>query len=570
MEISNQFNELIGLIELKKWWFANSNIWFDSTESDDIYISSNYEYLLSMIFDEEYIIKDKELGIGYIILYDQITRHIARAKKYNDSYITDKLNKILEFVRNFYIIYNNDLEGYEFCFVLLPLRHTNQFENQTFVMDETWNKIVNASTNTFIQSDISRVVDSKIETLVRIYKKYLKATYERSTNGQVYLDKHESNNDNFDEILDTRCLKYLVNPLEEKNNIVVKIEKVCEYLKNNSKYILSISGGVDSMVLANILCKLNVDFVLVHINYANRGEMCEKEKKMLSNWANINNVELYIRDIYEITRPKCMKYDLRNLYEDYTKNVRYQSYIDVAKIKKWEKSNWCVLLGHNHDDCIENILTNIANKSKYDNLMGMEHYTEIKFKNNTINFVRPLLTIPKEIIYEYASNNGIYYLIDSTPKWSQRGKIRDIIRPALIEWNQSSLAGFEELADMMKESLECVNLLVSNWINKIQPYDALDDREQIILVDKSKTKMNVIKINIQETKTNKIFWSKLLDRIGYRISLKSLNELINKINIIRTKFDTMQIKQLSKIPINKNNMVYWWKINASDIIFGFE
>jgi tRNA(Ile)-lysidine synthetase-like protein len=462
------------------------------------------------------------------------------------------------------------LEGYEFCFVLLPLRHLNDFKEQTFVIKETWNKI-------------DTLPNPESNPLVKIYKNYLKATYERASNCQVYLDEYEPNDINLKEILDPRCIEHLEPPLNKKNSIVNKLEKVCECLKTNKKYILSISGGVDSMVLARILVQLDIDFVLVHINYANRGEICEKEKQLLSNWANIYQVELYIRDIYEINRPKCMEYDMRNLYEDYTRNVRYNTYCDVAKLKKWVNEEWCVLLGHNHDDCVENILTNIANKTKYDNLKGMEFKTKINFNSNncintinTIIFIRPLLTINKEEIYQYADNRKIAYLLDSTPSWSQRGKIRDIVRPGLLEWNQSSLVGLDELAYMMKESMECVELLVSNWMRKIQSLNTLEVKEQVnidankLSLSRAKPNINVIKLNINEITSNKIFWSKMLEKINYKSSSKSINMLVNKINIIKTKFDTIQIKQLSQIQINRNQMIHWWKINKTDIIFGFE
>lgn len=560
--------QLSDLIKLKNWWLLSSNIWFDSTKSDDINIAIEYENLVKLNFDEEIIIKNKELGIGYIILHDQITRHIARAKYYPNNYIMDNLNKIFGFVKKFYSKYCDDLEGYEFCFVLLPLRHSNIFEEQNFVMNETWKKIE------ILQNSVN-------EQLLKIYKKYLKATYERASNGKVYLDEYKPNNTNLKEILDPRCVEHFRYPLNKNTYITDKFKKVCECLKINSnsniKYMLSISGGVDSMVLAHILIQLNIDFVLIHINYANRGEMCEKEKQLLSNWANTNKIELYIRDIYEINRPKCMKYDMRILYEDYTRDARYKAYCDVAKLKGWYNSNWYVLLGHNHDDCMENILTNIANKTKYDNLKGMEYETKIKFNsNNIIKFIRPLLSMSKKEIYQYADNQKISYLLDSTPKWSQRGKIRDIVRPGLIEWNQSSLDGLEEMASIMKESLECIELLVSNWIKKIQLLDTLDVKEQVHIVSKKmnmscfKLNINIIKFNIKEITTNKIFWFKLLEKINFKTTTKSIIMLVNKINTIKTKFDTIQKKVLKQIQISQGNILYWWKINETEIIFGFE
>ena len=247
IEIDEQYKELI---KLKNWWLLSSNIWFDSTESDDINISVEYEDLVKSNFNEEIIIQNKELGIGYIILHDQITRHITRVQHYPNNYILDNLNKILGFVKKFYSKYCDDLEKYEYCFVLLPLRHSNNFVFQTFVIRETWKKIEKLS---------NPVLKSESEPLIIIYKNYLKATYERATNGKVYLDEYKPNNDNLKEILDPRCIEHLKPSLNKKNDIVYKLEKVCDCFNiktktnKNKKYILSISGGVDSMVLAHIL-----------------------------------------------------------------------------------------------------------------------------------------------------------------------------------------------------------------------------------------------------------------------------------------------------------------------------
>ena len=87
--------------------------------------------------------------------------------------------------------------------------------------------------------------------------------------------------------------------------------------------------------------------------------------------------------------------------------------------------NVYVLLGHNKNDCFENIITNIINKKDYNNLNGMNIFTEI----NNIIYWRPILNISKYEIICYANNNNIPYLKDSTPKWSIRGKIRDNLVP---------------------------------------------------------------------------------------------------------------------------------------------
>lgn len=565
--------ELQELIELKNWWFDNNNVWFNSSEYDDMIITNKFEHQLEHNFDFDFDIlhKNKELGIGYIILHDQITRHIKRSKNYSEDYILNNLTKINDFVEIFYNKHKNDLLANEFCFVLLPLRHSNIFEKQLFVMNETWNKI--SANNTDIQ----------------IYKNYLKATYERACKGKIYKinelkintkEKYNTNTNilsftnDYKDILDISCHNYLkiIDKIDFKDNINIEnIENIAKVLKNNKKYILSISGGVDSIVLSYILKKMSINFKIVHINYANRGLICEQEKELLYNWSNFLDIELFVRDIYEINRSKCMKNELRDLYENYTRDVRYQTYIDVAKLYDWNNSEWSVLLGHNYDDCIENILTNITNKTKYDNLFGMENESLIMYKNQQIHFTRPMLNIKKISIYNYANYYNIPYFVDSTPKWSQRGIIRDIICPAFIHFNKNSLNGLEELAKIMKESIECVDMLVDCWINNLIPLDKLDKKiVNIPLLNLSKiTNIITIKIEISKMNFNKIFWSRLLEKIYLiNINSKTIDEIINRLEITKKKFDVMQIKKLIQIQINKNNRIYCWKIK-DNIIIGF-
>jgi tRNA(Ile)-lysidine synthetase-like protein len=554
------------LVDLKNWWFNNSNIWFNSNKYNDINIANTYEHLIKIEYDYNIIIENKEYGIGYIILYDQIIRHITRARNYENTYIFNNFNKLLKFVKIFYNKYKNYLFGYEFCFVLLPLRHSNIFKKQVFVINETWNKIENLNN----------------QELIKIYRNYIKASYERISDGNIYLtskilnyniqDNIEKFINDFKDILDITCHHYNNDTIFDFNSAnILKIINSCIKLKENKikNFILSISGGVDSMILSYILKKLEINFKMIHINYYNRIEICEKEKEFLCHWANYLEIDLYIRDIYEINRSKCMNLELRNLYENYTRDVRYQSYIDISN----NNSNCAILLGHNHDDCIENILTNITNKNKYENLYGMEWENKIKYKNQDIIFIRPLLNISKLEIYNFAHSLNIPYLFDSTPSWSQRGMIRDIVKPTLLKWNKSSIDGLDELSKVIKESYECVDLLVDNWLNKLKLYDSFDNDMVNIYKIKSKdqcTTFKIIKLNLCELNLNKIFWSRLLEKINLNISLKNLNIVINRFETIKNKFNSIQIKQIKQIQINKNKKIYFWKINDTQIIIGFD
>jgi tRNA(Ile)-lysidine synthetase-like protein len=519
--------------ELYNYWFSNSELWFNSTEKDDEEITKLFEKLYNEEINYEIIKTNKKYGIGVILLYDQISRHINRTLKTDLFYYWNKENFVKETTTIAYIIsaivyfyHKQKLNADEYAFIMLPFRHTYDFKKIKYVIEETWKRL---------KIEIKETEKAK-------YKQFLKATYERAivqSDDREYIKKYEKSQEenefNFDfikikykNILDIKCnenkelteiTKKIMDEIKNKINLIIK-------LKEKSKLILSLSGGVDSIICSYILKKLNIDFCCVHINYNNRKESIEEENFVIE-WCKIINIELYVRRIEEINRPLCMEYNMREIYETYTREVRYGTYIKVD-------TNPYVILGHNQDDCFENILTNITHKSKYENLNGMELISEMKTNNKNITFIRPMLLITKNMIYNFASENNIPYLFDSTPKWSQRGKIRDTVRPTLESWDNDIVNGFFDLSEILKESLELVDTLVENWITKIEE--------------------NKINEKINNIPSSKIFWKKLFEKLKIKCSSRSLEGLINFIKKIKTE-EKYDINTIIKFEINKTQQL---------------
>jgi tRNA(Ile)-lysidine synthetase-like protein len=296
------------------------------------------------------------------------------------------------------------------------------------------------------------------------YKKWLKATYDRSpdfpelivNHSQEHTPSSSMNLNNFKDILDF-CPKTLVT-----NKTLLQDPLTTSFPTTLPHIIISLSGGVDSMVASYIASQLypkdKISFA--HINYANR-ETSHKEAHFVQQWASHLNIPLYTRTIIEINRNNCMDLiDLRSTYESYTKRVRYNLYTNIT-----QPSTAHVILGHNQDDCFENILTNITSSQKYDNLIGM---TPITIHSNNLTFHRPFLNISKQHIINFAKQHNIPYLYDSTPKWSQRGKIRDIIVPTLNTWNSSCIPAFFKLAAHLESLSQVSNSITNSIINTAQ------------------------------------------------------------------------------------------------------
>jgi tRNA(Ile)-lysidine synthetase-like protein len=294
----------------------------------------------------------------------------------------------------------------------------------------------------------------------------------------------------------------------------------CEAFLNKHNFnhiVISISMGVDSAVCLYIFYQLikynkkykNIFLEAVHINYMNR-ESSLIEEKIVYSFCSKLSINLYIRRIDELQREKYQELGLREFYEDITNKIRFTSYKNIVE----DNLNACIILGHNKDDTFENLITNIKNNKYYNNIIGMDECNNI----NNVNIGRPILNIYKKDIIEFAHTNLIPYLIDSTPKYSQRANIRDKIVPVFNSFDNN-------LINRMLEFAEVYNSL-NNHINNsvIQPFI----KEQVIITE------NECIINCNNNHFNNVIWKKIIKNIFYKvnksISNKSINNIIKSLN----------------------------------------
>ena len=477
-----------------KEWLNNPKWWFSKTEKIDNYIINNYSYLLDL---EANITQENFLS--YIVLYDQIPRHIFRHQDGNHI-ILYFLNKAIDII-NKYKNQVNNLNELEWIFFMLPLRHTNTKENILYVLNEAWN-------NKSLYNNKS------------LLKEFIIATYKKA---------------NFDEELNEKISFTFDDKVLDYNPLQIQIQKINLNFENLNynlihKYIkkigiISLSGGVDSMVCL-VYCMTiypDINWVCVHINYKNRKES-DDEVDFIANFCYKHNIKLYVREINEINRNKCMNLNIsmREIYEDYTRKIRFNTYKAV-------NNSPVVILGHNKDDAFENILTNITYNCKYKNLKGMEEHSVC----DNITFLRPLLNVPKNDIYDFAHKYNIPYVKNSTPEWSQRGKIRNNIVPVLDNWDKRVVPGLFNLS----ENIQDMYSIMENNVN--------------IIINKFRLNNNSYELDLSHNEfinyLHKIIWKEIIYKLfNCYPSNKSLIALIERLNLL------LKQKKNTTIVINKH------------------
>lgn len=506
----------------KEQWFANPDWWFTKDNAYDEVITHRFQHLLNTTYNMEDTTHDP---LATILVYDQLPRHLLR-NTLSNHIIEYYLQKALDVISTTNTTYKDALSAIEWTFFMLPLRHTKEPQCIKQVIACTWEKIQNTS---------------RTDEDLHIYKRFIKATYQRflidvpsqlpmidiytlndydNVNCRVHIQKSV-----FEEILAFRGDATTCKPTR---NIQIDTS-LFMHVQSSAPIILSLSGGVDSMVCSWLLAKgrLQRNVVAVHVNYDNRPQ-CSQEVLFLTDWCRQLGIPLYVRKIDEIHRAPCMTHELRDLYESYTRDVRYATY------KSIHTSMPQVVLGHNKDDCLENIMTNICHKNKYDNLYGMQPSSV----QDGINFIRPLLSISKDEIIAFAKATNIPFLPNSTPTWSQRGQIRNSIVPCLDKWDQRFVPSLFALTDTFKELHDILHARVRDVI---ESGSIQDDEHHITYTNTT---------SLEKLPCESMFWREFFfELFKVHVSTNSLSNL--KETIERAKKNIFEER---KIVISKHVM----------------
>jgi tRNA(Ile)-lysidine synthetase-like protein len=487
---------------ISTFWFnkANRNLWFNSTPENDKIVLDNTQ----IYFDNLEMVKTLPL-IDQILFHDQLIRHYVRYHNLSKSIINDHNIIAIGLIKKRLPDIFETLTSIEKCFVLMPFRHS-QFEFDRIKAIE------------IIEDCLSK--DPKNPDFLRFYQ----ASLERVRSPQIIIG---------DEVTfpqDLVCSSSLFKITDQTHGYdkITIVDIPDEFVTGFHQTInldkpitISISGGSDSMLCLFIAHKLGYNIVALMIDYGNREEH-SKEVELVAWFCHQLDVPFYVRRIKELKRSRD---GTREFYEKVTKNIRFNSY------KFLERP---VILGHNLDDCFENCITNMMTQRSKDNLFGM--LPESKQENVTI--YRPVLGIPKKKIVEMCNLFKIPYLLDSTPKWSRRGQIRDIVVPALNQFDFNLIPRIMEFCQESSASLK--------------DYQSLLDTFPILESINSKNQKTFTFALSPTFNTNPRFWQGMINRVTdmakiQRVRISTIHSMIKQVSLDYSKNRELKVSLTTEI-----------------------
>jgi tRNA(Ile)-lysidine synthase len=177
---------------------------------------------------------------------------------------------------------------------------------------------------------------------------------------------------------------------------IQRIVKVLYPELRNSRLLLAVSGGPDSMAMLHFFNKEGYDIIVGHVYYGLRPGESEKEKSLIEKFCKQRNIPFHVLDA------SGMIHSSESSVQEKAREIRYTW---LESIRKKEKCRY-ILTAHHIDDNAETLLMHLIRGS------GLRGMAGIRMTNE--NIIRPFLLIPKEKLLEYVKNNKVPYSEDSS------------------------------------------------------------------------------------------------------------------------------------------------------------
>ena len=241
------------------------------------------------------------------------------------------------------------------------------------------------------------------------------------------------------------------------------LQKFKQHLHQNfpfledSKLLIAISGGIDSVVLAHLCSQLNLNFSLCHCNFNLRGQESDDDEAFVTSLAKSIKTPVYT------TSFETEKYATKNKVsiQVAARDLRYTWFYKLLDANQYDY----VLTAHNTNDNLETFIINLTRGS------GLEGFTGIPPVNE--KSVRPLLAFSRDEITLFAIKNGIVWREDKSNASVKyvRNKVRHKVIPILKELNPHVLESFQNTIEYLNESQSIINDAVKNITAKVVSYE---------------------------------------------------------------------------------------------------
>lgn len=263
--------------------------------------------------------------------------------------------------------------------------------------------------------------------------------------------------------------KYLLSFSQKRDSYYKKIYSEIEdfvtkdlYLDDDIKIVVGVSGGVDSVVLLDIIANLSSrkDLILfvAHVDHGLRkesGNDVEFVKKLCSNY----NIRFFTKkvNVKEYANKKKIS------VEESARELRYEFFEEVCA----NTGSSFLALAHNSNDSAETFFINLLRGTGLSGLAGIPQKRPL---NTQVNIIRPLINLSRADIEEYAKKRNITWVEDITNKENiyLRNKIRNELLPFIQEkFDRDIIASINKASKLINSADVFIYHKIKKYLNEV-------------------------------------------------------------------------------------------------------
>lgn len=265
---------------------------------------------------------------------------------------------------------------------------------------------------------------------------------------------------------------------------------------NAHSYLLAVSGGADSCVMAHLFRETGLKFALAHCNFHLRGEDSNRDMQLVKEVATHWGVELFVKEFDTL----ALQRDSGKSVEMVARELRYAWFEEIGKAYDY------IVTAHQADDAAETLLLNICRGT------GLKGLVSIPEQNGRI--IRPMLAFSAEEIRNYARQNNIPYAVDctNTDETIKRNRLRASVIPVLKTLNPSLLETLAHNRNVLRQQLAFYQ-------------DCMTQQKQALTI----TQDNQVTVNrtmLQKSRHQKLILYEILSDFGF--GAETVDELCDR------------------------------------------
>jgi tRNA(Ile)-lysidine synthase len=219
----------------------------------------------------------------------------------------------------------------------------------------------------------------------------------------------------------------------------------------SARFLLAVSGGRDSVVLAHLFASCHLRFDIAHCNFHLRGEESNKEMVFVQKLPFLISQKVFIKEFDTLSIQKKSGKSI----EMVARELRYQWFEEVGKDYDY------IVTAHHANDNAETVLMNLLRGT------GLRGMCGIPQKNGKI--IRPLLRFNIYDIERYAQEQAIVFCVDSSnlEDFFLRNKIRHHIIPELEKINPNVIETFSRNSNLFLQQTKFFDAHIQQYKNRL-------------------------------------------------------------------------------------------------------